>query len=101
MQIMGAALNPEWRLIVGGQIAASGKINADIIRGHKLVINTDPVNMEIAEYTVEEVFVTDRYKDSDFNTARIFQLPAGKSTLVVLSDSTNIPSVFIEVKHHV
>ena len=78
-----------------------GKINADISSTHKLVVNTDPSEMEIGEYTKTNTFVKSLYGRSDFSTERIFALPAGQCTFAVLAEGTSRPNVFVEVKKHV
>ena len=101
MEIMGECKNPVWRVIQNGETVLSGKINADISSTHKLVVNTDPSEMEIGEYTKTNTFVKSLYGRSDFSTERIFALPAGQCTFAVLAEGTSRPNVFVEVKKHV
>ena len=101
LTIFGPTTNPKWQLYSGGTLVNSGKVTATIPSGDKLVVNTDPLEMEIAEYTTAGVLVTDRYPDSDFTTTRIFAIPPGDSTMIVSDDSVSAPVSWIEVKKRV
>ena len=101
LTIFGPATNPSYVVTQDGQTINSGKINATIQAGHKLVINTDPNEMEIAEYTSGGEYVANQYGNSDFTTARIFELPQGASRMTITSDDITPPVVVIEVKKHV
>lgn len=101
LTIFGPVTNPAYTISQDGETVNSGKINTTIEAGHKLVINTDPNEMEIAEYTSGGEYVANRYGDSDFTTARIFELPRGASRMTITSEDITPPTVVIEVKKHV
>lgn len=101
LEVLGECINPEWRCIRNGKVFAKGIINTTISSTHKLVVNTNPAEMEISEYTLKNEFVRNLYSESDFNTERIFSLPKGKSTFVVLSQSVQIPKAYMEITKHV
>lgn len=101
LEIMGECKNPEWRCIQNDKIVAKGIINAHISSTHKMVVNTDPAHMEIAEYTKNNEFVQSLYGMSDFTTQRIFTLPKGECTFIVLAQGIQAPKAFLEVYKHV
>lgn len=96
--ILGYTLNPTYRLYVGNNIVASGKIDAEIADGHKLVVNTNPAKMEIAEYLVDGTYVRDLYGFSDWTTERLFMIPAGQSQMAFSDETTSIPNAYVEVQ---
>lgn len=99
--ILGYTLNPTYRLYVGNDIIATGKINAEIADGHKLVVNTNPSKMEIAEYLIDGTFVRNLYGFSDWTTERLFMLPAGQSQIAFSDETTSIPNAYVEVQKYV
>jgi len=99
--IFGPATNPKWQLYSGGVLTNSGKILATIPEGNKLIVNSDPLEMEITEYTNSGTFVVDRYPDSDFTTERIFSIPPGTCKMLFSDDSVTAPVAWIEVKKRV
>lgn len=101
LTIMGAVDNPVYTLYQGGVQIASGKINVSVPAGRKLVIDTHPATMQIAEYTTANVLVGDRYANSDFTTERLFALPAGLCTIQVNDDGGAVASAFVEVRKRV
>ena len=94
---MGEIENPEWRVMQNGVKILSGKVNAKISNTHKIIINTNPLDAEISEYTKGGVYVQNLYNKSDFTTKRIFAIPAGDVTFTVLGQGTVAPKVFMEV----
>lgn len=99
--IFGPVTNPFWALYQNGNRLETGRVNATIPDGHKLVIDCHPATMEIAEYTNIGEFVANRYADSDFTTARLFMLPAGPCSVVFTQDGTGVADAFVEVKARV
>lgn len=96
--ILGYTLNPTYRLYVGNTIIASGKINAEIAEGHKVVVNSDPSKMEIAEYLTDGTFVRNLYGFSDWSTERLFMIPAGQSQMAFSDETTSVPNAYVEVQ---
>ena len=101
IHIFGPATNPSWNLYQYGDRIATGKVTIELAEGRKLVINTDPASMEIAEYLNDGTYVADRYSSSDFATDRIFQLPAGKCRLSFGQDGTSTVNAWVEVLRRV
>lgn len=101
LTIMGPSTNPYYRVFVGGDVYKEGRILATIADGNKLVVDTHPATMEIAEYTSQNAFVRDLYGESDFSTERIFELPAGRSVFTFTDESTAPPTAFVEVRKRV
>lgn len=98
LTIKGPCQNPDWALSQGGEILSRGKVSARIPAGHRLVINSSPGSLEIAEYTDAGEYVQNRYQDSDFSTARFVILPVGESTLTFSHDGTGVIDAFAEVE---
>lgn len=101
LEIMGEIVNPEWRVIQNGVTILSGKINATISSTHKIIVNTNPTDAEIGEYTKGGVYVQNLYNKSDFTTQRLFAIPAGDVTFAVLAQGTTAPKAFMEVLRRV
>lgn len=97
LHIFGPCTNPHWSLIQNGVTVAGGEVTAIIPDGNKLVINSDPAALEIAEYTVSNVFVANRYSLSDFSTARFILAPIGSSILAVSHDGSGDIRMVVEV----
>ena len=98
LNIMGPCINPSWALAQGGKVLMRGKVFADIPAGNKLVVDSSPGSLEIAEYTINGKFVENHYQNSDFSTSRFVILPLGKSTLSFTHDGTSVIDAFLEVE---
>lgn len=81
LNIFGPVENPYWALIQGGQNIATGRVLITIPSGNKLVVDANPLTMQIAEYTINGDFVANRYGNSDFSTQRFLYAPPGTSVL--------------------
>ena len=101
LTILGEATNPQWRVRVNGEIVHSGKVTVTVSSSQKLVVNTNPKEMEIATYTLADERVASVYGSSDFTTERIFALPQGQSQFQVITDDVDQPTVLLEVYEHV
>lgn len=101
ISIFGPVEDPQWALYQFGERVATGRLNGTIIQGHKLVVDSHPASMQIAEYSVEGEFVSNRYQDSDFSTERLFELPAGECQLVFTQSSASPVTAFVEVRKRV
>lgn len=93
LHLFGAATNPAWSLRKNGVVIGTGKVKITLAEGHKLVIDSDPAHMEIAEYTTDNVYVANRYAQSDFSTERILLLPTGTSSIYASDDNGTIDCV--------
>ena len=98
LHLFGPVENPSWALIQNGENILTGKVNVTIPDGNKLVVNANPSEMEIAEYTIQNVYVADRYQDSDFSTARFVYAPPGQSTLSATNESGGDMQVAVELE---
>lgn len=101
VHIFGPCTNPVWSLYQNDALVAKGKCNVTIPAGYKLVIDSDPASMELAEYTSGNVFASDEYQNSDFSTARFITLPSGDSKFYFSQDDEAILSAYVEVKKRV
>lgn len=98
IHIFGPVSNPRWALIQNGEIVADGAVTVDIPEGRKIVIDSDPASLEIAEYTTNNVYVRDLYQYSNFSTARFIMIPPGSSILRVLNAGIAEVDAFVEVR---
>lgn len=99
--IFGPVENPAWALYQSGRRMKTGKVNATIPQGNKLVIDANPSTMEIAEYSANGMYVDDMYADSDFTTDRLFALPPGECRIVLTQDGVGAVKGFVEVRKRV
>lgn len=99
--IFGPVTNPVWSLYKSGVRLETGRMNLTVPSGNKLVVDSNPATMEIAEYTAAGQFIANRYGDSDFTTARLFMLPAGNCSVVFTQDGVGTVNAFVEVKKRV
>ena len=98
IHILGPVSNPRWALIKNGEIVADGAVTAEIAEGRKIVIDSDPAKLEIAEYTVNNTYVRDLYQHSNFSTARFLMIPPGNSILRVLNAGAAEVNAYVEVR---
>lgn len=98
IQIFGPCTNPAFAITKAGQRVADGRVFVELTAGRKLVINSDPTEMEIAEYTINNEYVADRYGNSDFETDRIVEVPAGASRFTFTQEGGGAVTAFVEVK---
>lgn len=101
LSVFGPCTNPEWRITQNDKIIHSGKLNITITSAHKIIVNTNPPEMEISEYDLQNKFIRSLYPMSDFATERIFELPQGQSRLIVLDQGITSPKAFMEVRKRV
>lgn len=96
LYIFGPAQNPAWRVVQNGTLIGTGKMNLELLADRELLIDSNPANMRIAEYTRDGAFVANRYASSDFSTQRILLLPSGTSKIYT-SDDNGVISAAAEV----
>ena len=96
--IIGPVTNPAWNLVVNGKVIQSGSITGTIADGNKLVINSKDNELEIAEYTTENVYVRNLYQLSDFSKDNFIIVPVGSSTLSVLGVTSGSINAWIEIE---
>lgn len=97
LHILGPCTNPSWALSQGGEVISRGKVAAIISEGNKLVVDSAPASLEIAEYTIDNGFVRNLYQVSDFATARFLIVPTGESTLAFAHEGGGEIEAFVEV----
>jgi hypothetical protein len=96
LHVFGECVNPSWALIRNGVTVLTGKVNATIPSGHKLVVNASASELEIAEYTTAGAYVKNLYQNSDFSTARFVTIQPGISTITFAHEGAGVlipPSV--------
>lgn len=101
IHIFGPAVNPVWSLYQNGTLVSKGRCTITLDAGYKLVIDSNPVSMELAEYTIDNRFVSDEYQHSDFTTERFITLPAGASELRFTQDDLTVLNAYVEVNKRV
>lgn len=98
LHILGPVINPSWTMLQDGVVTATGKVQAAIPEGHKLVVDASPATMEIAEYTISNEYVQSLYGQSDFATPRFLYFPPGKTKITFTHEGTGAIDAWIEVK---
>lgn len=98
LHIFGPVTNPSWALIVGGETMLNGKVDATIGTGNKLVVDSSPKSIEIAEYTTANVFVRNLYNYGDFGTNRFILVPNGESLISFAHEGPETLTATVEVK---
>lgn len=98
LHIVGPVTNPSWALMQSGSIIVSGKVFAEIPEGHKLVVDSSPSHMEIAQYSNDNQYIQNLYAASDFATARFLYIPPGQSKITFAHEGAGIINAWIEVR---
>ena len=98
LHIFGPCTNPAWSISQGGKTLQRGRVFATIPEGHKLIVAASPAEMEIAEYTRNNVLVQDLYAASDFSTERFIYAPPGSSTVSVTAENADTVRATVEVE---
>ena len=98
LHIMGPCSDPQWSLTHNGEVIATGEVNVDIPAGQKLVVDSNPQNMEIGEYTTDNTLVRSVYQLSDFSTGRFLYLPPGESTIRFIGSGQEDINAYVEVR---
>lgn len=96
MTMMGPLINPSWSYFVNGIKQLSGKVNASIASGNRLIIDTTKSPYIIHEVDNKNEIVADRYENSDFTTKRFIQLKAGTNVITCTHEGTNTISMIME-----
>lgn len=96
--IEGYTKNPHWQLMQNKEVLLDGRINITVEEDHKLVIDADPLNIEIAEYTKDNIYIANRYAMSDFATKRFLMFPPGTTELSFSHEADNKLKIYLEVR---
>ncbi len=97
IHIFGEAENPSWALVKDGEIIADGAVTVTIEAGKKLVVDSTPGALEIAEYTVNNEYVRSLYAYSDFSKKRFIMIPQGTSILTFTHAGAGELTALVEV----
>lgn len=97
IHIKGYCRNPHWALSVNNEQIASGEVEAEILDGNQLVINSRDDSLEIAEYTNQNVFVRNLYQSADISRENFMYIPTGTSKLTITDDSLSDITAYIEI----
>lgn len=96
--IFGPVVNPTWNQYLNGKKIASGKVNATIPAGHKLVVNATKFPFSMTEQNMQGQVIHDRYGDSDWSTERFMFIQSGTNRITIGHDGANYPNLLVEVK---
>lgn len=96
LTMMGPLINPSWSYFVNGNKVLSGKINANIAAGNRLVIDTTKSPYRIHEINARNELIEDRYPNSDFSTKRFILLQPGTNVITCTHEGTNLISMTME-----
>lgn len=96
LSIFGPCVNPSYMHLVNGVKKASGKVNATIPEGNKLVIDTLSIPYSIKEYTIKNELVDDLYEKSDFETERFIKLEYGSNRITFTHESSETMKILVE-----
>lgn len=96
INIFGPCTNPSFVHSVNGITIATGKINATIEEGHKLVIDDISIPYSIGEYTIDNAFVKDLYENSDFSTERFLMLKYGINRIAFTHETSEEIKISVE-----
>lgn len=96
--IFGPAINPAWRHYLNNELCATGKVNATIEEGRRLIIDTTGVPYSIAQYNALNELVSDLYQNSDFSTERFIRLGHGNNVISISNDAASLPRIAVEAR---
>lgn len=96
--IYGYAVNPAWRHYVNNVLVSTGKINATIEAGHKVVIDTTTTPYSIKQFDMSNALISDLYQLSDFSTGRFVTLQNGRNAVSVAHDGSNLLQLGVEAR---
>lgn len=97
--INAPVLNPSWTLEQNGKVLSRGKINVEVNAG-RIIVDSNPLSLEICIADNTNKCVENIYKYSDFNTERFIYVPKGKSYLTFSHDGLSDLYVVVEVREH-
>ncbi len=94
--IFGPATNPNWKQYLNGDVVATGKVNASVREGRRIVIDCMTIPYSIKEFDNANNVKSDLYQYSDFTTQRFINLGFGKNRITVEHDGTNVLDLAVE-----
>ena len=95
---MGPCTNPTWRHYVDGVLKESGKVIAEILPNHRLVIDTTVIPYSMKVYDSQNQAVTDLYQSSDFETQRFVSLDYGENIITVSAEDVTVIGIGVEAE---
>ena len=98
INIFGPCVNPSYTHYLNSAFESSGKINATVEEGHKIVVDTTQIPYSIKEYTIDNIFVSDLYGKSDFSTERFILLKYGKNKISFVHESSDSLNISVEAR---
>lgn len=96
--IMGPCTNPTWRHYVDGVLKESGKVIAEILPNHRLVIDTTVIPYSMIVYDAQNQEITDLYQSSDFETQRFVSLDYGENVITVSAEDVTVIGIGVEAE---
>lgn len=96
--IFGPAVNPSWKHYLNGDVVETGKVTASIVQGRRIVIDCTKIPYSIKEYDQAGAVKRDLYQNSDFSTARFFNLSYGRNRITVEHEGTNDLGLAVEAR---
>lgn len=96
INIFGPTKNPSYTHYVNGKMEMTGKINASVASGNKIVVDTTTIPYSIAEYTIENEFVQNLYGKSDFSTERFLLLKNGENKISFMHELSEPITMSVE-----
>lgn len=98
ISIYGPCQNPIWKHYLNNEVVGTGSVQADIIDGHRLVIDCTKIPYTVHELNIDGEVVEDLYSKTDFTEKRFFFLGYGKNRIVVDHDGTNKLKLAVEAR---
>ena len=98
ISVMGPVVDPSWYVSVNNGVVASGQVTATIPAGDKLVINSKDGELEIAEYTTDNVFIRNLYQFTDFTRETFVTFPPGNSVLFISGTSEDPIDAWVQIE---
>ena len=79
-------------------MVATGKVNGNIEKNNKLVIDTTTIPYTIHQYDMNNNLISDMYQLSDFSTYRFMMLGYGKNVISVTQEGAGVVKLSVEAK---
>jgi len=98
ISIYGPCQNPIWKHYLNNEVVGTGSVQADIIDGHRLVIDCTKIPYTVHELNIDGEVVEDLYSKTDFTEKRFFFLGYGKNRIIVDHDGTNKLKLAVEAR---
>lgn len=97
LHIRGYCRNPHWSLSVNNEQIASGEVEAEILDGNQLIVNSRDDSLEIALYNNNNEMLENLYQKADVSRENFLYIPAGTSKLTITDDSLSSITAYLEI----